>query len=148
MRILNNQQEAEDVLQDAFVDVFTRLQEFRGDATFGAWLKRIVVNKSINAWKKKKLSVAPLEGQVMEQPEVLDEVQEFPFTIQQVQEALEELPEGYRLVFNLYLFEGYGHKEIANELGISESTSKSQYNRSKKKIRTILNTKYPHYENT
>ena len=143
MRILHNRQEAEDILQEAFLDMFIKLDSFRGESSFGAWFKRIVVNKSINSFKKKRLVTTDLDHQ----PEVVetDEAGEepFPYNVKQVQSALDKLPEGYRLVFTLYLLEGYTHQEIAAELGITESTSKSQFNRSKKKIRSLLQEMYP-----
>jgi RNA polymerase sigma factor (sigma-70 family) len=142
MRIMQNREEAEDILQDAFVDVFTKLESFRGDSTFGAWFKRIVINKSLNAIKKKKVLTTELENvaEATEDEEVQEESQ-FNYTVDQVRSAVELLPEGYRIVFTLFMFEGYSHKQIAAELDVTESTSKSQYNRAKKKIRHLLTTK-------
>lgn len=142
-RILNTREEAEDILQDAFVDVFTKLDSFRGDSSIGAWIKRIVINKSINAVKKKRLLTTDLEvvrgGAFRQAPDVFQEEEStFPYTVRQVQDAIERLPDGYRVVFSLYLFEGYSHKEIASELGISESTSKSQFSRAKRKVRQLV----------
>lgn len=141
MRILQNRQEAEDVLQEAFIDVFAKLHTFRGESSFGAWFKRIVVNKSINAVKKKRLLTTDYD-EVRDEDTVEEssDEQAFPYSVKQVQSAVELLPEGYRLVFTLFLMEGYSHKEIADELGITESTSKSQYNRAKKKLREVLKT--------
>ncbi len=136
-RIVNNEDEAEDVLQEAFISAFRNLDHYRGDATFGSWLKRIVVNKAINVLKTRKAERLPEDENFDLQEEVWPET-EFPFTVQQVRNAMEELPAGYRSVLSLYLMEGYDHSEIAEILGISESTSKSQFNRSKKKLREIL----------
>lgn len=141
VRILRNQQEAEDILQEAFVDVFTKLNSFRGESSFGAWFKRIVVNKSINALKKRKLPTTDWDDIKDEDDPTFEDTEEqtaFPYSVAQVQGAIELLPEGYRVVFSLFLLEGFSHKEIASELGITESTSKSQYNRAKKKIRQLL----------
>jgi len=137
-RIVNDEDEAQDVLQEGFISAFGNLKHYRGDATFGAWLKRIVVNKAINAVKKKRMDRFPDEGQVDMQEEQVDEFQDFPFTVEKVKRAMHRLPDGYRMVLSLYLLEGYDHGEIAEILGISESTSKSQFNRSKKKLREIL----------
>ena len=136
-RIVNNEDEAEDVLQEAFISAFRSLDRYRGDSTFGSWLKRIVVNKAINVLKRRKTEQLPEEEHFDIQDEVSTE-QEFRFSIDQVIKAIKTLPDGYRSVLSLYLLEGYDHSEIAEILGISESTSKSQFNRSKKKLRVIL----------
>ncbi|QSE99376.1 RNA polymerase sigma factor [Fulvivirga lutea] len=136
-RIVRNSGDAEDVLQDAFVSAFKNLKSFKGDSSFGAWLKRIVINKSLNFLKKRSIDVTPMD----ELPEVKEENEETFYgdlSVERIKDAVEKLPEGYRLVFSLYLLEGYDHGEIGEILGISESTSKSQFNRSKKKIRELL----------
>ena len=142
VRILQNRQEAEDILQEAFVDMFTKLHTFRAESSFGAWFKRIVVNKSINAVKKKKILTSDIDEMNVEDADNTHEEDDaaFPYSVQQVQKAIALLPEGYRLVFTLYMLEGCSHQEIADELGITASTSKSQFNRSKKKIRELLKT--------
>lgn len=137
-RIVHDEEEAEDVLQEGFISAFKNLGHYRGDATFGAWLKRIVVNKAINAVKRKKMDRFPDDGQIDRPEENEDEFQDFPFTVEKVRSAMDRLPDGYRMVLSLYLLEGYDHGEIAEILGISESTSKSQFNRSKKKLRELL----------
>lgn len=136
-RIVNNEAEAEDVLQESFISAFKSLQHYRGDATFGSWLKRIVVNKAINVLKSKKEERFP-DDDKFDVREDIQEEEEFRFSVNQVKKAIELLPGGYRSVLSLYLLEGYDHSEIAEVLGISESTSKSQFNRSKKKLREIL----------
>ena len=137
-RIVNNTGEAEDVLQEAFISAFRNLHEYRGDAPFGSWLKRIVVNKAINTIKKRRTEQLPGDDD-FDVPEVdSQEEREFPFNVEQVRSAIASLPDGYRSVISLYLLEGYDHSEIAEILGISESTSKSQFNRSKRKLREIL----------
>jgi RNA polymerase sigma-70 factor (ECF subfamily) len=135
-RIVNNEAEAEDVLQEAFISAFRSLDHYRGDASFGAWLKRIVINKAINVIKQRKTEPFPEDD--FDVAEEGWDAQEFPFTVEQVRKAIESLPDGYRSVLSLYLLEGYDHAEIAGILGISESTSKSQFNRSKKKLRDLL----------
>ncbi len=136
-RIVNNDAEAEDVLQEAFISAFKSLHYYRGDATFGSWLKRIVVNKAINVLKTRRTERFPDDEKFDVGEEVVSE-EEFQFSVEQVRKAMEILPDGYRSVLSLYLLEGYDHGEIAEILGISESTSKSQFNRSKKKLREIL----------
>jgi len=138
-RIVNNTGDAEDVLQEAFVSAFRNLDHFRGDSSFGAWLKRIVINKAITLLKKRKWEHLPDDDQWdVPETEVTQAEETFPFSVQQVRQAIERLPDGYRTVLSLYLLEGYDHGEIAQVMGITESTSKSQFNRSKKKLLEIL----------
>ncbi len=141
-RIVNRQEEAEDVLQESFVKMFQQIHSYREEASFGAWFKRIVVNSALNHLKKETRIASQLESLKNEKQENYfeEEVESnIPnYTVTQIQDAMELLPEGYRIVFSLYLFEEYTHKEIATELGINESTSKSQLNRAKKKIRELL----------
>ena len=136
-RIVNDKEEAQDVLQEAFISAFRSLHHYRGDASFGSWLKRIVVNKAINAVKSRKTERLSDDEKFDVQEEVW-EGEEFRYSVEQVKKAMSTLPDGYRSVLSLYLLEGYDHSEIAEILGISESTSKSQFNRSKKKLREIL----------
>ncbi|NOT73712.1 MAG: RNA polymerase sigma factor [Cyclobacteriaceae bacterium] len=136
-RIVNSEEEAEDVLQESFISAFRNLHLYRGDATFGSWLKRIVVNKAINVLKGRKTERLPEDDQFDVEEETFTE-KEFQFSVEEVKRAIEGLPDGYRSVLSLYLLEGYDHSEIAEILGITESTSKSQFNRSKKKVREIL----------
>ncbi len=136
-RIVNNTEEAEDVLQEAFISAFRNLGYYRGDATFGAWLKRIVVNKAINALKQRKHDSLP-DNDDFDVADTVGEEASFPYSVDQVKKAIAALPDGYRSVLSLYLIEGYDHSEIAEILGITESTSKSQFNRSKKKLLILL----------
>lgn len=138
-RIVLDEVEAEDVLQEAFVSAFRNLKHYRGDASFGSWLKRIVVNKAITHVSRKKTERWP-EDERFDVPEVseADVFDSFPYTVEHVRKGIEALPEGYRLVLSLYLLEGYDHAEIGEILRISESTSKSQFNRAKKKLKEIL----------
>ena len=133
VRILGNSMDAQDIIQESFIDAFNKIDSFKENSTFGAWLKRIVINKSLNELKKKKLVFEEVDTQsnVFE----TDNYTEPEYSIEMVQKAVAELSDGYRTIFNLFAFEGYSHKEIANELGITESTSKSQFNRAKKRIR-------------
>jgi len=139
VRILQDREEAEDILQESFIMAFGKINSFRGDATFGSWLKRIVVNKAINQIKKRKLYFEEIgENESLSD----DEVIEYPtLSTKEIQEGIDELPNGYRAVISLFLLEGYSHKEIAEEMEISESTSKTQYKRAKLRLRDILNKK-------
>jgi len=138
-RITRSEEDAEDVLQEAFISAFRSLDSYRGDATFGAWLKRIVVNKAINTLNKKKHeSMLDDEHWDIAEEESHPEYRE-ELTIERVKQGIEKLPDGYRSVLSLYLLEGYDHQEIGEILGISESTSKSQLNRAKSKLKELLN---------
>jgi RNA polymerase sigma factor (sigma-70 family) len=136
-RITGNEEDAEDVLQEAFISAFKNLHHYRGDASFGSWLKRIVINKALNVLKKHKWEMMP-EKEI----EVADEQQEPEYleslNVSKVRHAIQQLPDGYRTVLSLYLLEGYDHQEIGEIMGISESTSKSQLNRAKNKLKEQL----------
>jgi RNA polymerase sigma-70 factor, ECF subfamily len=135
----NDVDEAADVLQEAFISAFNNLGSYKGTASFGAWLKKIVVNKSINHIRSKKMNLVPLEEVEPVSDEVVND-EDLYLDIARIKSGIELLPDGYRVVFSLYLLEGYDHKEISEILGITESTSKSQYNRAKAKLRKILIT--------
>jgi RNA polymerase sigma factor (sigma-70 family) len=135
-RMTNNREDAEDILQETFVDCFRNISSFRFESTFGAWLKTILINRSINHLKKKKITLVLQENLPETVPDETEE--EIIFDTTRVFNAIETLPDGYRIILTLYLLEGYDHTEIAQILGISESTSKSQYSRAKDKLRKIL----------
>jgi RNA polymerase sigma-70 factor (ECF subfamily) len=136
-RITNDPDDAKDVLQEAFLSAFKNLGSFKGESSFGAWLKRIVVNSSINHIKKNKILYTQLEGHDVETPSEFKD-SDIILEISRVKDAVQQLPDGFRTVLSLYIFEGYDHREIADILNISESTSKSQYNRAKKRLKEIL----------
>ena len=138
-RMLCDPEEAKDVLQDSFVDAFSRIKSLKNEITFSAWLKRIVVNNCINYLKKKRLATIKWD-ETIEKPEENSEY-ENDFRkeeIQKVLKAVDQISEGCRVVLNLYIFEGYDHKEIGQILNISESASKAQYSKAKAKIRKLL----------
>ena len=141
-RIVGNIAEAEDVLQEAFVDAFKRIHDFRQETTFGLWLKQIVVSRSINLLRKRKVELVELGDEV---DSIADEEQsndeEIQYKVAQVKQAMNELPEGYKQVISLYLIEGYDHEEIGQILGITENTSRTQFLRAKRKLGEILNRK-------
>ena len=138
-RMTNDVDEAADVLQEAFISAFKNLNSYKGTASFGAWLKKIVVNKSINHIRSKKMNLVPLEEIEPVSEDVIND-EDLYLDIERIKSGIELLPDGYRVVFSLYLLEGYDHKEISQILGITESTSKSQYNRAKAKLRKLLLT--------
>lgn len=143
-RMLGDEEEAKDLLQDSFVDAFGKLPSLREINTFSLWLKRIVTNNCINALRKRRLLTTDLK----ENYDVVDEKDDFDYTHHRAREvihSLDILPDGCKTVLNLYLFEGYDHKEIAQILKISESASKAQYCKAKAKIRNHLGTQMQQY---
>ena len=142
LRMLNSREEAEDLLQDAFVSAFKNIKYYRFESSFGSWLKRIVINKCINAINKKSVALTELNEEITKEEEIEDEGSGIliyeELDVNGIKSAINKLSDGYRTVLTLYLLEGYYHLEIAEILGISESTSKTQYLRAKKKLREIL----------
>ncbi|MES2005714.1 MAG: sigma-70 family RNA polymerase sigma factor [Bacteroidota bacterium] len=142
LRIVNNTADAEDILQESFTDAFRSLQSFKQQATFGAWLKRIVINKSINKVKRdrKKWVEVDMESidsySLMDEPEI-DEA-EFVYRVESIKNGIRLLPDGYRTVLSLHLLEQYRQEEIAEMLGISHATVRTQYLRAKKKLLEII----------
>lgn len=140
LRIVNDEAEAEDVLQEAFLDAFNRIRDFRQETTFGLWLKQIVINRAINYLRKRKAEFVPIdEVDVADEPSTEEE--ETQLKVEAIKAAMNELPDGYRIVLTLYLFEGYDHEEIAHILKITENTSRSQYMRAKRKLNSLLEMK-------
>ena len=138
IRMMGNEDEAKDVLQDAFIKAFTNLQSYSFEASFGAWLKRIVVNTCLNQLRKNQ----QLEYTEEDTHQIAEEVSEDDdlWKIELIQKAMPKLATGYRQILTLYLFEGYNHKEIGQILDIRASISKSQYHRAKKELKNIINT--------
>ena len=140
LRIVNNTADAEDVLQEAFLDAFRSLNDFHYHSTFGAWLKRIVINKSINILRKRKMQLVELDqtnAHAIMDEEKPDE-QEMQYKVEQVKKAILKLADGYRTVLSLYLLEGYDQEEISEILGITHNTVRTQYIRAKQKLLQIL----------
>jgi RNA polymerase sigma-70 factor (ECF subfamily) len=140
-RITGSEEEAQDVLQESFISAFRNLDHYRGDAAFGAWLKRIVINKALTALQKRQYERMP-ENEDWDLPEDASDDEPIDgLTVERVKNGIQQLPDGYRAVLSLYLLEGYDHQEIAEIMNISESTSKSQLNRAKSKLRELLGIK-------
>jgi RNA polymerase sigma factor (sigma-70 family) len=139
LRMMHNREEAEDMLQEAFSEAFRRIGSFRHDSTFGAWLKRIVINRCINELTRKRTKLEYFEDMTPfeENEEKMDE--ELPaLSVDSIRKAMDQLPKGSRLIFSLYLLEGYDHQEISEILKISESNSKTQYMRAKQRMKELL----------
>ena len=133
-----NRAEAEDNLQDAFITIFSRVEQYQGKGSFEGWIKRITVNTALQKYRKKKVFDISNEQQI---EDVQVEVEEIDIPLDFLLKIIQELPDRYRLVFNLYVLDGYSHKEIAEMLGISDGTSKSNLARA----RMILKTKVTDY---
>lgn len=138
IRMVPNAMDAEDIVQDTFVKVFQKLHTFKGDATLGAWIKRITINNALNHIRKhKRVSILDLSSQP-DVPAPETDPPKLPIDLKRIHQAIKQLPEGCRVVFNLRLLEGYQHKEIAEIMGITESTSKTQYRRAKQLLQKEL----------
>lgn len=138
-RLLNSIDDSNDVLQESFIKAFQNISKFENEAAFGSWLKRVVINHSIDILKKQKNNSISIDQ--LELIDEIDEPNDIKYDIEIVKKCIQELPDGYRIVLTLYLFEDYSHKEIATMLKISEGTSKSQYNRAKRKIIQLIQDK-------
>ncbi len=139
LRIVNKIPDAEDLLQEAFTDAFLQIRSFEKKSTFGAWLKQIVIFKSISFLKKQRLNFIDMEstGYDVADEKEIDE-QEIWFTVDTIKQKMKELPDGYRTVLSLYLLEGYDQEEIAEILNITHSTVRTQYIRAKQKLLQLL----------
>jgi RNA polymerase sigma factor (sigma-70 family) len=137
LRLVGNREDAEDVLQESFSKAFENIKSFQHQSTFGTWLKRIVINNSIDFLRKRKLNFISID-QVTETELVEDDMQAIQFSVSIILRALNKLVIGYRTVLSLHLFEGYKHEEIAALMGISHSTVRTQYFRGKAKLLLLL----------
>ncbi len=141
VRIVHDTTEAEDIMQEAFLSAFDKIKSYKGNVSFGAWIKRIVINKAIDAQRKKKDFFEQIDDNcsVIEDDNYNIEIDELnKEKINKILKAVNQLSAGYRIVLSLFLFEGYDHDEISKILNISNSTSRSQYTRAKAKLKEIL----------
>ena len=139
LRIVGDSDDAEDVMQEAFLKAFEKLDTYRGAVSFGAWLKRIVINKALDFLRVKKeqlsLEDAGEVGEMVDEPIDTGEVE---YRAEEIKKAIYDLPEGYRIVLSLILLEGYDHEEVSAILNISNATSRTQYHRAKKRLIELL----------
>lgn len=145
LRYAKMQQEAEDILQEAFIKVFQKIDTFRQDSSLVHWIKKVVINTALNSQRSKlymypMVDVEELKSWTQEGTAISD------FSHQELLQMVQELPDGCRVIFNLYAIEGYKHHEIAKMLEISEGTSKSQYSRAKMLLQQKVLSKNPSYE--
>jgi RNA polymerase sigma-70 factor (ECF subfamily) len=159
LRLMGRPEDAEDMLQEAFLDAFRHLSRYGRQVAFGAWLKRVVVNRCLKQLDRRALPVQELPDGDAERlaglddapaPDAMAHAALSPggsavdgYDMARVRRAIEALPDGYRVVFSLYAVEGYDHEEIAQILGVSVSTSKSQYSRARAKVRQLHETLVP-----
>jgi len=139
LRIVNNTADAEDVLQESFLSAF-KLDHFDYSSTFGAWLKRIVINKSIDLLRRKRMQIVHIDEAAVDREEEPDAADEgsLKLKVEEIKKAMAQLPDGYRTVLSLSLFEGYDYDEIAGILGITASTVRTQFHRARKKLLQLL----------
>lgn len=141
MRFVKDTLEAEDIVQEAFIKAFAKINQYKAEVTFGAWLKRIVINKSIDCLKSRKQHLQELEEVHLKVVDMSYEHEwsvDDTITLEEVKAAINSLPDKYRYVVMLYLVEGYDHKEISEILNISEIASRTQLSRGKSKLKTLL----------
>ena len=136
LHMVGNKVEAEDVMQEAFLKAFTKIDTYEGKVSFGAWLKKIVINRSLDHLKKRKVKFEELSEKIPEDECCAISMSEIQ--TEQLKGAIMKLPDGYRVVLSLYLLEGYDHEEIAEILGISNVSSRSQYMRAKQRLRQMV----------
>ncbi|UTW68245.1 sigma-70 family RNA polymerase sigma factor [bacterium SCSIO 12643] len=140
IRIVKDGMIAEELMQDGFMTAFTKMDKWHQKSSFGAWLKRVVINECLDYLAKKKLDTVSMEEMQISdtEEEILDEPD---YDVAEIKKAMSHLPDGYRAILSLYLFEGYDHEEISEIMKITSSTSRSQYLRAKKKLIELINKK-------
>ena len=142
LRIVNDTAEADDVMQESFLGAFQSMQSYTGEGSFGSWLKRIVINNSLDALRRYKPDVS-IEAKSLDFPEIIEEnlEEEIQFKVTEIKEAIRKLPEEYRVIISLFLLEGYDHEEISEILGISNNLSRTRLVRAKQKVLQLLGDK-------
>lgn len=151
MRYCKNRIDAEDVMQDGFIKVFTQIHKFRREGSFEGWIKRIMINAAIDnyqsnlkhAFHEDVTEIGSLSDPADINDDDLPDAMNIPH--KRLMEMIQELPDGYRVVFNLFAIENYNHKEIATLLGISENTSKSQLLKARKALRKKIEALLQHH---
>ena len=147
LRYSKNIAEAEDILQEGFIKVFKNIKNFRKEGSFEGWIRRIIINSAITHINKNKIIFREIDEEKLEYPEEQESNESFaPVNQEVLLNLIQNMPDGYRMVMNLYVFEGFSHKEVSEVLRISESTSKSQLSKARKYLKNKLkelNKVYP-----
>jgi RNA polymerase sigma factor (sigma-70 family) len=136
-RYVRHAMEAEDILVTAFTKIFERIEQFKGDGSFEGWIRRIMVNEALTYLRKSRTMYLETELEQADREPDYDQLSDH-LEAEDLLKMIQELPAGYRLVFNMYAIDGYSHREIAEQLGISENTSKSQLSRARVYLQKIL----------
>jgi RNA polymerase sigma-70 factor (ECF subfamily) len=136
LRIIGIPEEAEDIMQESFLTAFRKLKTYSGEVSFGAWLKKIVINRSLDALRKRKVLFEELHAELPVQSEA--EPEEESITVEEIKSAMNLLSDGYRTILSMILFEGYDHEEVSEILGIKNVTSRTQFSRARQRLREIL----------
>lgn len=140
-RFVAHSGEAEDIMQESFIDAFTKVNSYAGTGSLEGWIKSIAINKSLSYLRNRKMAFTELDMNVHYLTEAADDTVDYiKYTHEQIHQAILQLSDGYRTIVNLYVFENIPHEEIATMMGISHSTVRSQYHRAKKRIEQILST--------
>lgn len=138
-RYAANKAEAKDIMQEAFIKILTKINDYSGKGSFEGWMKRIMVNTAISTYHKNKKYNHTSDIDMVSEDNFKQKAHwSADYTPEELVSVIADLPPGYRTVFNLYAVEGYKHKEIAEKLGIDVNTSKSQYSRARKLIQKKL----------
>ncbi len=137
MRYAKSRDEAEDIVQEGFIKIFTKISGFRGDGSIEGWMKRIMVNTAITYYKKNlkhqyHTDISKIEETLSSENNWEDELEEVNISKEKLMALIQGLPDGYKMVFNLFVFEQYSHKDIADTLGVSVNTSKSQLSKARR----------------
>ena len=139
--MLPNRFEAEDVVQETFVKVFKHLSRYKSDSSLGTWIRRIAINTALDVIRKdSKMKFVEMDNSDISDAPISED--DSFWTLEMVHESIKKLPKGNRVIFTLYALEGYDHKEIAQILGVTESTSKTQYKRAKDTLKKLMRDHY------
>ena len=145
LKYCSNEEEAEDNLHNAFIEIFTNIKKFENKGSFEGWMKKIVINMAINSFKK-SFQLVPIKDDFAQETMIDDDLMDVPADY--ILQLIQELPNQYRLVFSLYELDDYSHQEISIMLSITESTSKSNLHRAKLILKEKIKTKYSFHNYT
>jgi len=140
LRIVNDTALAEDIMQESFLEAFSRIDTYRRESSFGSWMKKIVIHKSIDEFRKIKdvISFDAVEAEVVDLNDDENYIQVLSTRVEEIRKSIHALPDAYRVILSLYLLEGYDHEEISQILGISYNLSRTRYSRARKKLLDMI----------